>query len=134
MKLRATSLLLCVLLSGCDYGVDDNALPSDADIQHIEASLSNHDCIGDLSLWERNYRFSRKAGFLAEQSLHPDLDIIEFHLRRAGTITITAGRNVMVPGPGGDWPDSNPITSIDGRYQLSSGALSVGPCKPVKQG
>ena len=134
MRHRATSLLPCLLLSSCGYGVEDTALPSDADIRNIEAGLSHHRCIGDLTLWERNYRFSRKAGFLTDHSLNPDLDIVEFHLRRVGTITIVPGRNVMTPGPDGDWPDSNPIMSIDGRYQLSSGRLSVGPCIPFGKG
>ena len=99
------------------------------DIARLEAKLAKHPCIGDLQQWERNYRFSRKPAFLFPHSINPDLDVIELHLRRVGTVSILPTRNVMVPAPAGDWPDSRPIQSIDGRFTLSSGALALKRCQ-----
>jgi len=73
--------------------------------------------------------FSRKAGFIFPGSLNPDLDVIELHLRKVGSVTIRPGRHLMSPGPGGDWPDSRPIESIDGKYTLSTGALALQRCR-----
>ena len=126
MKALATIPAL-LFLAACGGIVDDTATPAAADIEQLESRLAAHPCIGYLARWERNYRFSRKAGFLSAHSLYPDLDVIEFHLRPVGTVRITAGRNVLQPRSA-DWPDSSPIKAIDGRYTLSSGALSLTGC------
>jgi hypothetical protein len=127
---RAVTSGLLLLLAACGTDVDDDAVPAPSDIRRLEQRLSQHPCVGALDQWERNYRFSRKTGFFSPYSLNPDLDVIEFHLRRASTITIMPGRHVLKPGPGGDWPDSNPIESVDGRLTLSSGSLRLSGCPP----
>lgn len=116
--------------AGCDWQADDPSIPSDSDIARVEAALARHPCVGDLNLWERNYRFSRKSGLLSAYSLNPDLDVIEFHLRRAGSITIMPGRNI-VRWTAPDWPDSNTILSLDGQYKLLGGDLSLEECEPT---
>jgi hypothetical protein len=129
MDVRTLAPAILLLAAGCQAHVEDNAVPSAADIARLEAKLAKHPCIGDLQQWERNYRFSRKPAFLFPHSINPDLDVIELHLRRVGTVSILPTRNVMVPAPAGDWPDSRPIQSIDGRFTLSSGALALKRCQ-----
>lgn len=70
------ALALVLLLSGCDTGVPDTATPPEADIQRAEARLAQHPCVGNLDLWERNYRFSRKPSLLWPHSFYPDFDVI----------------------------------------------------------
>ena len=120
---------LLLVAAGCHSEVDDHLLPKPSDVAQLEIMLAGHPCIADLQQWERNYRYSRKTAFIFPGSLNPDLDVIELHLRRVGAVTIRPGLNVMVPAPGGDWPDSRPIQSIDGRFTLSSGALIL-QCRP----
>ena len=128
---RRALLLVTLLLVACQDDVVDNAVPEPADVERLEARLAQHPCIGPLADWERNYRYSRKTGLFSPHSLNPDIDVIEFHLRRAGTIAISPGRNVMAPAPSGDWPDSNPIQSVDGKFTLSSSSLNISPCTPA---
>ena len=130
MKARALALVL-LTASGCDSGIPDTATPPEADIQRVEVKLSQHPCVGNLDLWERNYRFSRKPSLLWPHSLYPDFDVIEFHFRRAGTIQIQPGLKVMTPA--GDWPDSAPIQALEGRFTLGGGALDMARCKPAGQ-
>jgi hypothetical protein len=124
------ALLPSVLLlaTACGSEVEDNAVPPPAAIEQLEQRLARHPCVSNLDEWERNYRYSRKAGLFTQYSLNPDFDVIEFHLRRAGSVTITAGRNVVQSPPDGDWPDSRPIEAIDGRFTLSSGSLRLAGC------
>ena len=121
-------LLASLILIGCNPSIDDNAVPPSADVNRLEAKLSQNACIGDLDQWERNYRFSRKSGLLTPHSLYPDLDVIEFHLRRVGAVEIRPGRNLVRPRAT-DWPDSSPIEAVDGRFTVSSGALALSGCK-----
>lgn len=118
-------------LSACNATVGDTVVPEPSAIDRIEQKLSRHPCVGSLEQWERNYRFARKTGLFTPYSLNPDLDVVEFHLRRTGTISIAPGRFVFEPPPGGDWPDSRPIQSIDGRFTLSTGAISHSKCEPI---
>jgi hypothetical protein len=127
--MRFAAALPLLLLCACSYSVEDQTEPTSADIVRVEAKLAKHPCIGDLGQWERNYRFSRKTGLLSSYSLNPDIDVIEFHLRRSGTVAIEPGVNVMKPPPGGDWPDSSPIESIDGTFKLSDGKLGMPRCE-----
>jgi hypothetical protein len=129
---RLVVILALVLPAACFADVNDDAVPATSDIERLEQRLSQHDCVADLSQWERNYRYSRKTGLFTPYSLNPDFDVIEFHFRRVGTVRIDPGRKIMVPGPGGDWPDSNPIHSLDGKFTLSTGSLAMGPCDPAK--
>ena len=131
---KRLAILALILPAACFGDVDDDALPAPADIQRVEQRMSRHPCVGNLDQWERNYRFSRKTGLFSPYSLNPDLDVIEFHFRRSGTVTIVPERKVMVPGPGGDWPDSNPIRSLDGKFTLSDGSLAMARCEPAKTG
>lgn len=119
--------------AGCHAYPEDTLIPSQVDIARLEARLGKHPCIRDLGLWERSYRFSRKSGLLTPYSLNPDLDVIEFHFRRAGTATIEAGRKILTPGHSGDWPDSESIQSIDGRFQLNSNRLVLSRCEPIME-
>ena len=130
MKARVLPAALLLAATSCHSQVDDKAEPAPADVARLETQLARHPCVGDLRQWERNYRYSRKPGFLLPGSLNPDLDVVELHLRRVGTLTIRPGRYVMVPAPGGDWPDSRPIESIDGKFTLSTGTLNL-QCRRV---
>lgn len=130
MKALASASAL-LLLAGCDVQLDDTSVPSAEDIRRLETMLSKHPCVGDVGGWERNYRFSRKTGLLSDYTLNPDFDVIEFHLRRAGTISIEPRMSIMAPTPGGDWPDSSPIRSVDGKFTLGSGALTMSRCEPI---
>ena len=128
MRFLAAAMLA---LAGCNATLSDIAVPEPSDIEKVEERLSRHPCVGDLGNWERNYRFARKSGLFTAYSLNPDLDVVEFHLRRTGTISIRPGRFVFEPRPGGDWLDSGPITSIDGRFTLSTGSLRLSKCEPI---
>ena len=130
--MKAPGLAAALLLTtGCSVDVDDSSVPSVGDIERLEAVLSQHPCVGDVNRWERSYRFSRKTGLISDYAFNPDFDVIEFHLRRAGTILIRPRMNVLTPTPGGDWPDSSPIRSVDGRFTLGSGKLTVARCDPL---
>ena len=128
MRFVAAGLLA---LSGCNAAVADIAIPERSDIEKVEERLSQHSCVGSLGEWERNYRFARKSGLFTAYSLNPDLDVVEFHLRRTGTISIRPGRFVFEPPPSGDWPDSSPIKYIDGKFTLSTGSLRLSKCEPI---
>ena len=131
MRVRPVAVAL-LLLAGCSANVDDTAVPSDVDIARLEARLAEHPCVGDLKEWERSYRFSRKTGLFTPYSLNPDLDVIEFHFRRAGTISIEPALKVMAPGQSGDWPDSAAIQSLEGRFTIAGGSLRLPRCKPIQ--
>jgi hypothetical protein len=118
---------LCVLLLAC-AAEGDSSMPSENQIAQVEARLASHPCIGSLGSWERNYRFGMSRRIFWPQSDHPNFDVIEFHLRRAGSVKITPGRARFSTGSG-DWPDSSSIRSIDGSFVISSGRLNVGRCK-----
>ncbi len=124
-----SSALMLVLLGGCNLEIDDKTTPRHEDVERIEAKLFQHACIGDLDQWERNYRYSRKMGLFSPYSFQTDFDVVELHLRRAETVTITPGRHVMPPHADDDWPDSSPIQSVDGTFSLGSGALTLSGCK-----
>lgn len=121
-------------LASCSFEIDDASIPAEADIQRVERKLADHPCVGDLGQWERNYRYSRKTGLFSDYSLNPDLDVIEFHLRRAGTIAIAPGRNVMRTDQTPDWPDTRTIRTIDGRYKIEGGLLDLARCEPLPPG
>lgn len=128
MRIAVISLLL---LAGCNVEADDSAVPSQADIARLEAKLAQHPCIGPVGDWERNYRFSRKSGLFTPHSLSPDIDVIEFHLRRAGTITIEPGRQVLMPNEDPDWPDSAAVRVVEGTFKIEGGILNVDTCEPL---
>ena len=118
---------LCLLLLAC-AAEGDSSMPSQQHIAAVEAKLASHPCIGSLNDWERNYRFGMSKRMFWPQSDHPNLDVIEFHLRRAGSVNIAPGRAGFGTGSG-DWPDSSSIQSIDGSFVIGSGRLNVGRCK-----
>jgi hypothetical protein len=113
-----------LMLAGCSFDTGEGPLPAEADIDRLEAKLAGHPCVGDLNGWERSYRYSTKTGLLTPYSLNPDLDVIELHLRRAGTVTIQAGRTTF-PSASGGWPDSAAVQSIEGRYKVTARALDL---------
>ena len=120
--------VLCLLLAAC-AAEEDHSTPSEQQIAAVETRLASHPCIGTLASWERNYRFGMSKRMFWPQSDHPNFDVIEFHLRRAGSVEIAPGRAGFSTGSG-DWPDSSSIQSIDGSFAISSGRLNVGRCKP----
>ena len=130
MRFRLVALGALTVV-GCSYAVDDPSTPADQDIRRVEEVLAAHPCVGDLSKWERNYRFSRKIGLFSPYSLNPDFNIIELHLRRAGTTRIEPGRRVMQWRENEDWPDSSTIQALDGKFRIEDDALQMAACRPV---
>ena len=120
---------LCLLLLACG-AEGEFSVPSEQQIAAVEARLASHPCIGSLASWERNYRFGMSKRMFWPQSDHPNFDVIEFHLRRVGSVEIAPGRAGFSTGSG-DWPDSSSIRSIDGSFVITSGRLNVGRCKPA---
>lgn len=130
--MRAGFVAICFLAAAsCSYEIDDPSVPQAQDIAELESALARHPCVGDLGLWERNYRFSRQTGLFSDYSLNPDFNVIEFHLRRAGTIRIDPDRRVVPWSKSQDWPDTNTIRSLEGRFKVDGGILEIGLCKPV---
>lgn len=110
---------------GCS-GESYPPLPAEADIRRLEAKLGQHRCIEGLGNWERNYRFRRVPSmFWAE---HTDFGIIQFHFRRAGTVTLRPGRRTIGPAESWDWPDSPSIRSVSGSYNAKSGTVRMQKC------
>jgi len=120
-----------VLLAACSEG-NENSLPNDFYVNLIERKLAQHPCIGDLSKWERNYRLAKPVGISA-YTAHANLDVIEFHLRRAGTTTILPGRNVLRRGEMDDWPDGKYIQFIDGRYRIGGNLMYLSRCPSLEK-
>jgi hypothetical protein len=118
---------LCLALIAC-AAEGESSIPRDDEVARIEAKLGSHPCIGSLESWERNYRYGMSKRVFWPQSDHPNLDVIEFHLRHVGTVVIAPSRSRFDTGSG-DWPDSSSIRSIDGSFVISSGRLNVGPCR-----
>jgi hypothetical protein len=129
--MRAGCWIAAALLMSACSDESDRDVPVDAYINLIEQKLANHPCVGELAQWERSYRFAKPGGISAFTA-HADHDVIEFHLRRAGTTTIAPGRNVMRRGSVDDWPDGKNIRYIDGRYKIGENVLRVGSCVPLK--
>ncbi|WP_345169385.1 hypothetical protein [Sphingomonas daechungensis] len=124
---RPCAAVLCAFLLGC-AAEGEYPKPSEAEIDRVEARLADHPCVGSLDSWERNYRYGERRRTFWPQIDHADLDVITFHLRRAGTVEIIPGRAIFSTGSG-DWPDSRAIRAIDGSLVLSSGRLSVSRCQ-----
>ena len=128
-------ILSCIagalLLAACSEAAD-HAVPNNEYINLIEQKLAGHPCVGDLSQWERTYRFAKPRGFSAFTA-HADIDVIEFHLRRAGTATVRPGRTVLPRGEVDDWPDGKYIRSIDGRYKIGSDVVRLSRCALLKE-
>ena len=118
-------------LLGCFYEVDDPSIPAENDLVLLEEKLARHPCVGDLSLWERNYRFSRKTGLFSPFSLNPDFNVIEFHLRLAGSIRIEPDKRVMRWSESEDWPDTSSTRTLDGRFSIETATLDVDRCQPI---
>jgi hypothetical protein len=130
--MRTGLIAICALAAaGCFQQVDDPSIPATEDIAELERALARHPCVGDLDGWERNYRFSKRSGLLTPYSLNPDFNVIEFHLRRAGTVTIEPGRTVMRWTEGQDWPDTGTTQSVDGRFTVDGSTLEISRCRPV---
>jgi hypothetical protein len=124
MKIITCALVMTL---GACAATSSETVPTGQVIDAVEQKLSAHPCIGDLDQWERNYRFA-KAGGLSAYTAQADVDVIEFHLRRAGVTTITPGRNVLRRAGVDDWPDGKSIRYIDGRYRLHDQRLSMPAC------
>jgi hypothetical protein len=129
MRIRAA--LFCVfLLSACGEESEHLPFPGEPDLVKLETKLSRHPCVGNLDDWERTYRFKHKPGTLMSGST--DFGVIEFHFRRAGTITLTPGRKAVSPDDSENWPDSPAVKVLEGNYNIRSGTLSVQRCQRVR--
>ena len=117
-------------LTACSAG-NEESLPGDVYIDLIEQKLAEHPCVGDLAQWERNYRYAKATGISA-YTANADFDVIEFHLRRAGTTTIVAGRSVMPRGEVDGWPDGKYIRFVDGRYKIGENRMRLSRCAPLE--
>lgn len=127
----AACLAAMVTLASC-YREDPEALPRDEHIAMVEQRLAAHPCVGDLKDWERYYRFAPATG-LSAYTTRSDLDVIEFHLRRAGTLTIEPGMRVLRRGESDDWPDGRNVRSLDGRFKIVGSGLSISKCQPLQR-
>lgn len=125
------AILLCAVLIGCSGPEDELSTPRAADVDRLEVKAAKHPCIGALDGWERSYRFGLSERVFWPHSNHANQDVIDFHYRRAGEVTIAPARNLIALGANGDWPDSSPIRTVDGSYVISSGRLNVARCKPL---
>ena len=123
-------IAVALSLAACSAGSEES-LPDDAYINLIERKLAEHPCVGDLAKWERNYRYAKATGISA-YTANADFDVIEFHLRRAGTTTIDPGRNVMRRGEVDGWPDGKYIRFIDGRYKIGENRMRLSRCAPLE--
>lgn len=126
MRIRGTLLALC-LLAGCDDQQGHSPLPGEADLVKLEQKLGRHPCVGNLDLWERSYRFKRTPGMFSSDNT--DFGVIEFHFRKAGTITLVPGSKTVSPDDSESWPDSPSVEALSGRYNVKSGTLSVARCR-----
>src|SRR5690606_9222229 len=88
MRILGALLGLC-LLASCSGDEGHSPLPAQSDIARMEAKLARHPCVGDLDRWERSYRYKRNRGMFSSDST--DFSVIEFHFRKAGTITLVPG-------------------------------------------
>ena len=130
--MKAVVAILCsAILLGCSGPEGELSMPRAADVERLEAAVARHPCIGSLDGWERNYRFAMSKRVFWPDSNHANQDVIEFHLRRAGTVAIAPARNLVPLTENGDWPDSSPIRTVDGSFVISSGRLTVARCKPL---
>jgi hypothetical protein len=127
----APVLIGLALLGGC-YREDPEAAPSEAQVAMVEQQLAGHPCVGDLKDWERYYRFAPATGMSA-YTTRSDLDVIEFHLRRAGTFTIEPGVRVLRRGETDDWPDGRNVYFIDGRFKIVGNGLVMPGCRAVRK-
>ena len=130
MRIRGALLGLC-LLTACGGDEGHSPLPDPADLARMEKKLERHPCVGDLGLWERTYRFKRNPGMF--WSDRTDFAVIEFHFRRAGTISLVAGSKTVLPDDSENWPDSPAVEAFSGGYNVKSGTLSVDRCRPVRR-
>jgi len=128
MKAVVTFAFLAALL-GCSDPADELSVPRAADVDRLETAAARHPCVGNLDRWERNYRFAMSKRMFWPQSDHADQDVIEFHFRQAGSVSIAPARNVIGLGQDGDWPDSSPIRSLDGSFTISTGRLNLERCR-----
>lgn len=113
-------------LAACSPG-NERSYPLDSHLDLIEQELEGHPCVGDLNKWERNYRFAKPSG-LSAYTAHANFDVIEFHLRLAGSTRVSAGRNVFTRGKKDDWPDGKGIRFIDGSYKIGERSLRMPRC------
>lgn len=120
------------LLQAACSAAGDDAVPGEDLVNFIEEKLAQHPCVGELAEWERNYRFAKHTGLSAYRS-PANRDVIEFHLRRAGTFIIRPGRNVMPRGQVDDWPDGKSVSFIDGRYHIGANQMYLSRCSPRKE-
>lgn len=128
MKIRV-AILSMLLLTACDDERNHLPQPLESDLVKLEAKLARHRCVGDLNLWERTYRFKRNPGMLASEST--DFSVIEFHFRKAGTITLVPGHKVVNPDDSESWPDSPAVEAVSGIYRIRTGTLNVERCRPI---
>jgi hypothetical protein len=123
---------LALSLFACSQADEGRSIPRAEDVERLEAKVASHPCVGDLNGWERNYRFAHKRHMFWPESDYPDFDIIEFHFRRARTITIAPARNLIRTSEGRDWVDSASIQTIDGSFRVTTGELHMRRCKPLR--
>ena len=120
------SLAIPLSLIACSTN-SDVAAPHDSTIDLIEAKLADHPCIADLNEWERNYRFAKSSG-LSAYTAGVDREVVEFHLRRTGTVEIHPRRNVLRRGDLNDWPDGPYVQSVDGQFDMGTHVLRMPRC------
>lgn len=126
-----TSLLLFFVTSGCaeDEPVWANTTPNAEQIKRLERKLSNEECIGDLSFWERRYSFWVERNHRSPTYGKINQDLIVFTLRK-GTVDYPIKPNRIVR-------TANPrIIDLDhrrgqfalGEFNLASDDLNMESC------
>lgn len=129
MRLAALTILLS-LLASCNDPQSVPLVPDASDVSRVEAKLALHECIGDLSGWERRYQFwnnlDRRSPSFGKIIPHR----IEFRLRRgtaAEPIKPILSRLPVSSGFRGEI-DDRPGYSAGGRFDTRSGKLVVEYC------
>ena len=107
-----------------------NFSPSDDQVQRLESKLSNEQCIGDLSQWEKRYQLwtDVRQGSPTNGTVYPK--IIAFRFRKGTThYLIQPARQLLPATPSLSFQiDDRPGYSAGGRFDTASGKLTLQYC------
>jgi len=130
--------LLILVLSSC---AAREVKPTEAEMDRVEAALSESPCIGDLADWERRYYYSPKyfaeeldAAIKEGREPRPsrrNKSIVEFDLREAHFEEFGSGRKSYADYPPGSADNDDRAYRVAwGGYDLKTGKLQMADCGP----